>query len=148
MAHDPREVEEIAAVSQAVVLNMGAIEDLDAMILAGQEAGRRGIPVVLDPVAAGASRLRRESCSRLLERVPLAIVRGNASEIKALAVGSSSTRGVDVGGADIITEETLPLYKWRRTSAAVSTPSSPSQGLSTWWRSTAARSGCATDAPK
>lgn len=54
MAHDPREVEEIAAVSQAVVLNMGAIEDLDAMILAGQEAGRRGIPVVLDPgVAAG-----------------------------------------------------------------------------------------------
>lgn len=108
MAHDPREVEEIAAVSQAVVLNMGAIEDLDAMILAGQEAGRRGIPVVLDPVAAGASRLRRESCSRLLERVPLAIVRGNASEIKALAVGSSSTQGVDVGGADIITEETLP----------------------------------------
>lgn len=108
MAHDPREVEEIAAVSQAVVLNMGAIEDLDAMILAGQEAGRRGIPVVLDPVAAGASRLRRESCSRLLKRVPLAIVRGNASEIKALAVGSSSTRGVDVGGADIITEETLP----------------------------------------
>ena len=98
----------LAAVSQAVVLNMGAIEDLDAMILAGQEAGRRGIPVVLDPVAAGASRLRRESCSRLLERVPLAIVRGNASEIKALAVGSSSTRGVDVGGADIITEETLP----------------------------------------
>jgi len=108
MAHDPREVEEIAAVSQAVVLNMGAIEDLDAMILAGREAGRRGIPVVLDPVAAGASRLRRESCVKLLEQVPLTIVRGNASEIKALAVGSSSTRGVDAGGADIITEKTLP----------------------------------------
>lgn len=48
MAHDPREVEEIAAVSQAVVLNMGAIEDLDAMILAAKAANRRGIPVVLD----------------------------------------------------------------------------------------------------
>ncbi|PWM24551.1 MAG: hydroxyethylthiazole kinase [Oscillospiraceae bacterium] len=108
MAHDPREVEEIAAVSQAVVLNMGAIEDLDAMILAAKAANRRGIPVVLDPVAAGASRLRRESCAALTGQVSLTVVRGNASEIKALAVGSSSTRGVDVGSADVITEKTLP----------------------------------------
>ncbi len=107
MAHDIREVEEIAAVSQALVLNMGAIGDLDAMLRAAITANRRGIPIVLDPVAAGASKLRRESCAALLGQASMTVIRGNASEIKALAEGAASTRGVDVGDADRITEQTL-----------------------------------------
>ena len=65
MAQDEREVEEITANSDALALNMGALRAQEAMLLAAREAKRLGHPVVLDPVAAGASCLRSEMCSRL-----------------------------------------------------------------------------------
>ena len=84
MAHNIREVEESVAGVQALVLNMGAIEDADAMVLAGKRANALGIPVVLDPVAAGVTALRREVAARLLREVRIAVIRGNASEIRAM----------------------------------------------------------------
>ena len=85
MAHDIREVEDAVSGVRALVCNMGAIEDIDAMVLAGKRANQLGTPVVLDPVAAGGTRLRRESAKRLLEKVRFTAIRGNASEIRSLA---------------------------------------------------------------
>ena len=107
MAHDIREVEEIVAVASALVLNLGTVGDIDAMVAAGKRANALGKPIVLDPVAAGASRLRAESCARILKELKLSVIRGNISEIKALAVGQSDTRGVDAGEKDAVTEQDL-----------------------------------------
>lgn len=107
MAHDIREVEEAVAGVNALVCNLGAIGDVEAMLLAGKKANELGIPVVLDPVAAGVTTLRREASARLLSDLRFAVIRGNASEIKALAGGGSGGSGVDVSAADAVTEENL-----------------------------------------
>lgn len=107
MAQDEREVEEITAISQALVLNLGALKAQEAMLLAGKKANALGHPVVMDPVAAGASFLRGETSRRLLHEVQMAVIRGNASEIRALAVGSETTQGVEVNALDKVTEENL-----------------------------------------
>lgn len=107
MAHDIREVEEAVAGVNALVCNLGAIGDVKAMLLAGKKANELGIPVVLDPVAAGVTTLRREASARLLSDLRFAVIRGNASEIKALAGGRSGGSGVDVSAADAVTEENL-----------------------------------------
>ncbi len=108
MSHDAREVEESVAGVQALVCNLGAIGDLEAMLLAGKRANALGIPVVLDPVAAGVTSLRREASGRLLSEVRFAVIRGNASEIRALALGRGGGSGVDVAAGDAVTENTLP----------------------------------------
>lgn len=107
MAHDIREVEEAVAGVQALVLNLGAIGDVEAMLLAGKRAKQLGIPVVLDPVAAGVTSLRREACRRLLAELRFTVIRGNASEIRALALGAEGGSGVDVSAGDAVTEENL-----------------------------------------
>lgn len=107
MAHDIREVEEAVAGVNALVCNLGAIGDVEAMLLAGKKANELGIPVVLDPVAAGVTTLRREASARLLSDLRFAVIRGNASEIKALASGGNGGSGVDVSAADAVTEENL-----------------------------------------
>lgn len=107
MAHDIREVEEAVAGVQALVLNLGAIGDVEAMLLAGKRANQLGIPVVLDPVAAGVTSLRREACRRLLAELCFTVIRGNASEIRALALGAEGGSGVDVSAGDAVTEENL-----------------------------------------
>jgi len=107
MAHHIDEAKEIASVASALVLNTGTCEKIESMIAAGETCNEMGTPVVLDPVAAGASQLRKTSCKRILDTVKLAVVRGNISEIKALAIGAGESKGVDAGEADIITEDTL-----------------------------------------
>lgn len=97
MADDIREAAESAAGADALVCNLGAIGKVDSMISAGQSANRAGHPVVLDPVAAGGTALRRQESARLLEHVHFAAIRGNASEIRALALREQVGRGVDVG---------------------------------------------------
>ena len=108
MAHDIREVEDAVSAMQALVCNMGAIEDTDAMILAGKQANRLGIPVVLDPVAVGGTGLRRDCGERLLKQVHFSVIRGNASEIRFFAGQQTAGSGVDVSAMDAITEENLP----------------------------------------
>ena len=95
MAHDIREAAEAVTGADALVCNMGAIEDTDAMILAGKQANRLGKPVILDPVAAGGTALRRESAGRLLSEIHFAVIRGNASEIMSVAGTAAPTRGVE-----------------------------------------------------
>ena len=97
MAHSVDEVEEMVANMHALVLNPGTPceERVQAMLLAGKRANALGIPVVLDPVAAGATGFRKKINTKLIEEVAFAVIRGNASEIMTLA-GVSSGRGVDV----------------------------------------------------
>jgi hydroxyethylthiazole kinase len=102
MAHAPQEVEEMAAVAGALVLNIGTLSDhwIQGMLLAGAAANGAGVPVVLDPVGAGATRYRTDTAKRLLDELDVAVVRGNAAEIATLAGQEAEIRGVEaVGGA-------------------------------------------------
>ena len=125
MAHEPEEVEEVAAVVQGLVMNMGTMEDTKAMLLAGKKANEVGVPVVLDPVAVGATKLRRDGGKQLLDTVKFAVIRGNTSEIKHLAVGTGSTRGVDAAEEDKITEQNYKEFGYlaralaRKTGAVI-----------------------------
>ena len=107
MASHPLEVEESVAGVQALVCNMGAIDKIDSMILAGRAANRLGKTVVLDPVGAGGTQLRREAIKRLLEEVHFTVIRGNASEIRYLAGQQTTGSGVDVSSLDEVTEDNL-----------------------------------------
>lgn len=107
MASHPLEVEDAVRSVQALVCNMGAIDKVDSMILAGKAANRLGIPVILDPVGAGGTQLRRDAVKRLLDEVHFAVIRGNASEIRYLAGQRSVGSGVDVSDVDEITESNL-----------------------------------------
>lgn len=109
MASHPLEVEEAVAGVQALVCNMGAIDKIDSMILAGKEANRLKKPVILDPVGAGGTQLRRDAVRKLLEEVRFTVIRGNASEIRYLAGQQCTGSGVDVSSPDEITEGNLPV---------------------------------------
>lgn len=97
MAHADEEVEEITQISSALVLNIGTLSPtwIEAMLKAGQQAKATQTPLILDPVGAGASQLRNTTCARILEVCPPDIIRGNASEIMALADTQIQTKGVD-----------------------------------------------------
>jgi len=102
MAHAPQEVEEMASAASALVLNIGTLSDewIEAMIAAGLAANAAGVPVVLDPVGAGATEYRTDTCRRLLEVLELAVVRGNSAEIATLAGRPAEIRGVEAVGAN------------------------------------------------
>jgi len=109
MAHAPEELDDLTDIDSSLVLNIGTLDAswLESMELAGKLMRAKGKPVVLDPVGAGASRLRTEASLRLLDMVRPHIVRGNASEIMALTsailkaerlpapAASPATKGVD-----------------------------------------------------
>jgi hydroxyethylthiazole kinase len=97
MAHAPEEVAEMATVAGALVLNIGTLthEWVASMILAGRAANAAMVPVVLDPVGAGATTLRTSSAQRILDEVDVAIVRGNPAEVAALAGRGAEIRGVE-----------------------------------------------------
>jgi len=100
MADAPEEVEEMAAVAGALVLNIGTLNasQVESMILAGGMANDRKIPVILDPVGAGATRFRTMTAERLLDELKIAILKGNAGEIGVLAGAGGKVRGVDSQG--------------------------------------------------
>lgn len=149
MASHPLEAPEAVAGVQALVCNMGAIDKIDSMILAGKEANRLGKPVVLDPVGAGGTQLRREAVKRLLEEVHFTVIRGNASEIRYLAGHKCTGSGVDVSRLDEITEDNLDvavamaedLAEKRHTVIAIS---GKIDVISDGKRSCVLRNGCAT----
>lgn len=95
------EVSDMASMTSGVLLNIGTLSstDIEAMLLAGKAANEKGIPVVLDPVGAGATSFRLETCHRLLDELEITAIRGNASEIAAL-IGEDQwqSRGVDSTG--------------------------------------------------
>jgi hydroxyethylthiazole kinase len=97
MAHAREEVEEMAALAGAVVLNIGTLSPpwVEAMRLAGAAANRCGLPVVLDPVGAGATDYRTATARSLASELEIAVIRGNASEILSVAGLETAIRGVD-----------------------------------------------------
>ena len=108
MASDIREVQETAAAASALLCNLGAIDKVESMILGGQAANRAGKPVVFDPVGVGASAYRQEIAQKLLQDIPLTVLRCNASELQTLSGQSLVSRGVDAGKAPEL-ETLLPL---------------------------------------
>jgi hydroxyethylthiazole kinase len=97
MAHAEEEVGEMAAIARALVINIGTLSApwIAAMFKAGEAARRNGRPIILDPVGAGGTTFRTVTARKLLAELSPAIVRGNASEIRALVYDERSTRGVD-----------------------------------------------------
>lgn len=107
MAHAAEEVEEMASQAGALIINMGtpypALEE--AMLAAGEAANRAGVPVVFDPVGAGATSYRTHLASLLVERVRFSAIRGNAAEIAVLAGMEAEIRGVESISAGVDAEE-------------------------------------------
>ena len=97
MAHSILETADMAALAQAVLLNIGTpdADSAETMLKAGQVANRNKTPVILDPVGAGATPFRKELCETLLNGMQVDILRGNQAEIRALLQLSSRSRGVD-----------------------------------------------------
>ena len=108
MSDDQSEVEEITTICGGLNINIGTLNKrtIESMFLAGKRANALSHPVVLDPVGAGASKLRTETAQKLLE-VKFTVIRGNISEVKTLASGSGTTKGVDADVADKVSEENL-----------------------------------------
>lgn len=100
MADAPEEVCEMVAIAGALVLNIGTLNkgQVESMILAGGMANDRQIPVVLDPVGAGATRFRTRTALRLLDELKITILKGNAGEVGVLAGAEANVRGVDSCG--------------------------------------------------
>lgn len=109
MADDLGEVEEITSICSGLNINIGTLNErtIPAMLRAGKKAWELGHVTLLDPVGAGASRLRTNTAVKLLEEIPFTVVRGNISEIKVLASCGGKSRGVDASAADVVREENL-----------------------------------------
>ena len=97
MAHAIEEVEEMVSLAGALVLNIGTLSSaqVEAMLLAGKRANEKGIPIILDPVGAGATWMRTQTSLRLLSQLQISVLRGNASEVGALIGVAGETRGVE-----------------------------------------------------
>ncbi len=97
MAHALEEVEEMVNLAAALVLNIGTPDSgrIESMLRAGKRANERGIPIVLDPVGAGATSFRTRTALRLLSELRISVVRGNAAEMEALIGIASETYGVE-----------------------------------------------------
>jgi len=123
MAHAAEEVEEMASVAGALVLNIGTLTPalVEAMIKAGQAANKNGVPVVLDPVGTGATRLRTESVRRLLQEIKVDILRGNLSEVASAAGEKVAIRGVDSTASGIDPARLAPALARRLRSTVVVT---------------------------
>lgn len=97
MAYDKEEVADMARIAGALVLNIGTLtsEEVEAMIIAGQAANENEVPVILDPVGAGATSFRTKMAKKLLEKINVSIVRGNAAEIANVVGENWVIKGVD-----------------------------------------------------
>lgn len=109
MSDEPDDVEDITSICGGLNINIGTLNkrSIEAMHLAGKKARELGHVILLDPVGAGASRLRTSTASALIDEIRFDVIRGNVSELKALALGSSTTKGVDADAADAVSENNL-----------------------------------------
>ena len=109
MSDDEDDVEDITSICGGLNINIGTLNSrtIPSMFRAGRKANQLGHAVVLDPVGAGASRLRTETAVKLINEIKFDVIRGNISEIKTLMNGRGSTKGVDADIADAVTDENL-----------------------------------------
>ena len=124
MAHAAEEVEEMVCLAGALVLNIGTLSPpwIEAMVKAGKRANALRVPIILDPVGAGATTLRTDSAKRLIEELSVQVIRGNASEILALSSekSGSRTKGVDsVHTVDQVAEMAVALARELKLTLAV-----------------------------
>ena len=109
MSDEPADVEDITSICGGLNINIGTLNksSIEAMHKAGKKAQELGHVLLLDPVGAGASALRTDTAVSLMDELRFTAIRGNISEIKTLASGSGTTKGVDADVADAVTEDTL-----------------------------------------
>ena len=109
MSDDADDVEDITSICGGLNINIGTLNQhsIAGMFRAGAKANALGHVVLLDPVGAGASALRTNTAVELMEKVKFTVIRGNISEIKTLALGSGTTKGVDADVADAVTDANL-----------------------------------------
>lgn len=109
MADDIGEAEEITSICGGLYINIGTLNErtIRSMLASGKKANGLFRPVVLDPVGAGASRLRTSAAFELLKQVRFSVIRGNISEIRTVSQGAGTTKGVDADAADAVTGENL-----------------------------------------
>lgn len=109
MSDEPEDVEDITSICGGLNINIGTLNkrSIEAMFRAGRKAEELGHILLLDPVGAGASELRTNTAIELMDKLRFDVIRGNISEIKTLALGSGTTKGVDADVADAVTEENL-----------------------------------------
>lgn len=109
MSDEPDDVMDITSICGGLNINIGTLNkrSIEAMFIAGKKSKELGHIVLLDPVGAGASKLRTETALDIMDKIKPDIIRGNISEIKTLVSGFGTTKGVDADNADIVTEENL-----------------------------------------
>ncbi|WP_203333398.1 hydroxyethylthiazole kinase [Planococcus beigongshangi] len=107
MGEAQEEVEELVAISRALSLNIGTLnkDTLNSMILAGKQANKQKIPVILDPVGAGATAFRKEAVQRILREIDVQVLRCNAGELAAIGGVEWTSKGVDAGEGNIDLKE-------------------------------------------
>lgn len=114
MAHAVPEVEEMAGIAGALVLNIGTLSDtwIAAMFKAAKKAEQRQIPIVIDPVGVGATQYRTRTARELIQASAPSIIRGNGSEIMALCEQDIATKGVDsTSGSDLAIDSAKALAR-------------------------------------
>ncbi|MGN0034600.1 MAG: hydroxyethylthiazole kinase [Coriobacteriales bacterium] len=109
MADEPDDAVDITSICGGLDINIGTLNarTIPSMFACGARARELGHPVLLDPVGAGASKLRTDTANRLVDELDLSCIRGNSSEIKAIALGSMTTKGVEADIADVVTDSNL-----------------------------------------
>lgn len=109
MSDEPEDVEDITSICGGLNINIGTLNQrsIEGMFRAGKKAQELDHVLLLDPVGAGASALRTDTAVRLMKELHFDVIRGNISEIKTLAFGSGTTKGVDADVTDAVTEENL-----------------------------------------
>jgi hydroxyethylthiazole kinase len=126
MAHCVAEVEEMTAMAGALVLNIGTLQEdwVESMIVAARKANTKGIPVILDPVGAGATTFRTAAAHKIMTHAEISVVRGNASEILSLTSSGIATKGVDssLGLSPRIVSAAQHLAAEKKCIIAISAP--------------------------
>lgn len=125
MSHAPNEVEEMVQMAGALVLNIGTLSNewIASMLLAGKQANKKKIPVILDPVGSGATSLRTSSSNKIINEVNISVIRGNASEILSLRKDNFSTKGVDsINEVEDAAQTAKMLAKEMKTVIAITGP--------------------------
>ena len=100
MSHAPEDVIDMTKIASALVLNIGTLDpkQIEGMLVAGNVAAERHIPIILDPVGTGATPYRTKTAEQLIDELPISVIKGNAGEIGTLAGTAAIVRGVDSGG--------------------------------------------------
>jgi hydroxyethylthiazole kinase len=125
MAHSADEVEEMVGIASSLVINIGTLSEawIKSMLLAGKAANKKGIPVIFDPVGAGATTYRTKTCLQIIKECKPSVIRGNASEIIALVNSQSKTKGVDsTASSDSAIESAKILAKNTGSVVVISGP--------------------------